>query len=59
MAPLRLHASCVALDPGRAVLILGPSGAGKSRLALGLMALGAHLVADDQVELRGASDDGR
>ncbi|AOZ70305.1 serine kinase [Rhodobacter xanthinilyticus] len=54
MAPLRLHASCVALDPGRAVLILGPSGAGKSQLALGLMALGAHLVADDQVELRGA-----
>lgn len=51
-----LHGSCVALDPGRGVLILGPSGAGKSALALRLMALGAQLVADDQVELAPAPD---
>ncbi|MBD3785846.1 MAG: serine kinase [Sphingomonadales bacterium] len=51
-----LHGSCVALgppacDPPRGVLILGPSGAGKSTLALRLMALGASLVADDQVAI--------
>lgn len=46
-----LHASVVALDPGRGVLIRGASGAGKSLLALRLMALGAHLVSDDRVEL--------
>lgn len=46
-----LHASCVAVD-GKAVLILGQSGAGKSALALTLMAYGARLVADDQVDLR-------
>lgn len=46
-----LHASCVALDEDRALLILGPSGAGKSGLALRLMALGAQLVADDQTEV--------
>lgn len=44
---LILHASCVALD-GRALLILGRAGSGKSSLALGLMALGASLVADDR-----------
>ena len=47
-----LHASCVALDADRAVLILGPSGAGKSALALQLIALGARLVADDRTEVR-------
>lgn len=47
-----IHATAVALDAGRGVLILGPSGAGKSALALRLMALGAHLVADDRVDLR-------
>ena len=47
---LTLHATCVALD-GRGVLITGPSGSGKSALALSLMALGAQLVADDQVTL--------
>ncbi|WP_368484377.1 HPr kinase/phosphorylase [Pseudooceanicola sp. HF7] len=47
-----LHASCVALDPDRAVLILGASGSGKSSLALELMARGAQLVADDRVDLR-------
>ncbi|WP_458791836.1 HPr kinase/phosphorylase [Yoonia sp. MH D7] len=46
-----VHGSCVAVD-GAAVLILGQSGAGKSALALTLMAFGARLVADDQVDLR-------
>lgn len=45
-----LHGSAVAQD-GRAVLILGRSGSGKSGLVLRLMALGATLVADDQVRL--------
>ncbi|MFT7593633.1 MAG: HPr kinase/phosphorylase [Paracoccaceae bacterium] len=43
-----LHASCVSLH-GRGALILGASGSGKSSLALGLMALGASLIADDRV----------
>lgn len=53
---LTLHASCVSVE-GRGVLITGPSGAGKSSLALGLMAYGARLVADDRVTLspRGAT----
>ncbi|WP_336246024.1 HPr kinase/phosphatase C-terminal domain-containing protein [Mesobacterium pallidum] len=45
-----LHATCVAWD-GRGMLILGPSGAGKSTLALGLMAHGATLVADDRTHV--------
>jgi HPr kinase/phosphorylase len=45
-----LHASAV-LVAGRGVLILGSSGAGKSALALGLIARGAALVADDRVTL--------
>jgi HPr kinase/phosphorylase len=49
-ASLYLHASCVAVD-GKGLLILGPSGAGKSSLALQMIALGAGLVADDQVIL--------
>ncbi|MEM9196305.1 MAG: HPr kinase/phosphatase C-terminal domain-containing protein [Pseudomonadota bacterium] len=45
-----LHASCVALgDSG--VLVTGAAGSGKSTLALDLIALGAELVADDQVLL--------
>jgi HPr kinase/phosphorylase len=44
------HASAVAVN-GRGVLILGAAGSGKSSLALGMMALGARLVADDQVVL--------
>lgn len=47
-----VHGTAVALDAQRAVLILGASGAGKSLLALRLMALGAHLVADDRVDLQ-------
>ncbi len=47
-----VHGTAVALDAQRAVLILGASGAGKSLLALRLMALGAHLVADDRVDLK-------
>lgn len=49
-AEVTLHATCVAVE-GRGVLITGPSGSGKSGLALSLMALGARLVADDQVTL--------
>ncbi len=49
--PLRLHGTCVDLG-GVAVLLRGPPGAGKSDLALRLIDGGAHLVADDQVELQ-------
>ncbi|HEY0214231.1 MAG TPA: HPr kinase/phosphatase C-terminal domain-containing protein [Paenirhodobacter sp.] len=52
-----IHATAVALDADHGVLIVGPSGAGKSELALRLMAFGAHLVADDRVDLR--VEDGR
>lgn len=47
---MRLHASCVAIG-GAGLLITGRPGAGKSELALDLIALGATLVADDQVVL--------
>lgn len=47
-----LHASCVAFG-AHAVLIIGKSGSGKSSLALGLIALGAVLVSDDQVLVTG------
>lgn len=46
----RLHASCVSIG-SRGVLLMGKSGSGKSDLSLRLMALGAMLVADDQVLL--------
>jgi HPr kinase/phosphorylase len=52
---IRLHASCVAVD-GRALLVRGASGSGKSALALELIALGATLVADDQVDLTAEHD---
>lgn len=48
-AAVNLHATAVALDAARGVLILGRSGAGKSALGLELMALGAQLVSDDRV----------
>ena len=45
-----LHASAVSVA-GQGLLITGASGSGKSTLALELMALGAKLIADDQVRL--------
>jgi HPr kinase/phosphorylase len=36
---------------GKGLLILGKSGTGKSTLALEMIALGAELVADDQVQI--------
>ena len=45
-----IHATCVAVQ-GAGVLIVGASGAGKSGLALQMMALGAQLVGDDQVDM--------
>lgn len=44
----RLHASAVA-HRGRGLLITGASGSGKSTLAVKMIALGADLIADDQV----------
>jgi len=48
-----LHAAAAML-PGssRAVAVLGPSGSGKSTLLAGLLARGAHALADDSVCLR-------
>ena len=46
-----MHGTAVSVD-GRGLLIIGPSGSGKSRLAVGMAALGATVVADDRVELR-------
>lgn len=48
-APTR-HGTVVALN-GRGLLLIGPSGSGKSAVALGLIASGAVLVADDRVRL--------
>ncbi len=53
--PELVHATTIALN-GRAALITGPSGTGKSSLALGLMAFGADLVADDQTLLERRGD---
>jgi serine kinase of HPr protein (carbohydrate metabolism regulator) len=52
-----VHATAVAID-GSAILLRGPPGAGKSDLALRLIDGGAQLVADDQVELRQATNRG-
>ena len=49
-APSTKHATCVDIK-GSGVLIVGDSGSGKSGLAIGLIALGASLVADDQCEI--------
>ena len=49
-APSIKHATCVDIK-GSGVLIVGHSGSGKSGLAIGLIALGASLVADDQCEI--------
>ena len=48
--PFTIHATCVDVK-GSGVLIVGRSGAGKSSLAVGMLALGSFLVADDQCEL--------
>ncbi len=56
MEKQRVHATCVALN-GQSVLIIGDSGSGKSSLALGLIARGAILLADDAVDLH--RDDGQ
>ncbi len=54
-AATQLHATALRYrDAG--VLICGPSGAGKSALALQLVALGAQLIADDQVMLHRSGD---
>lgn len=48
----RSGAACVAVHRGdvwRGLLALGPPGSGKSALCLGMIALGARLVADDVV----------
>lgn len=50
----RFHATCVAVN-GKGILITGPSGSGKSDLALRLLAEGARLIADDQVEVTAES----
>ena len=46
-----LHASAVSVN-AQGLLIIGKSGSGKSSLALEMIALGATLVADDQVVLK-------
>ena len=48
--PSTIHATGVDIK-GSGVLIVGDSGSGKSGLAIGLIALGASLVADDQCEI--------
>ncbi|MCV6596587.1 MAG: serine kinase [Mangrovicoccus sp.] len=45
-----VHACALRIGPA-AALIRGPSGSGKSSLCLELIALGAELIADDQVRL--------
>ena len=45
-----VHGTCIEID-GLGVLLRAPSGGGKSDLALRLIDDGAHLVADDQVQL--------
>ncbi len=47
----RFHASAVSIG-SQGLLITGASGSGKSTLALELIALGAKLIADDQVAIR-------
>lgn len=52
---MRLHATAVAVGDN-ALVIIGPAGSGKSSLALQLMAMGAGLIADDQVILTSIDD---
>ena len=46
-----VHATAVAVEHHKGVLLLGPSGSGKSDLALRIVDAGGRLVADDQVIL--------
>ncbi len=46
----QIHGTCVAVE-GAAALFVGASGSGKSATVLAMIALGAELVADDQVIL--------
>jgi hypothetical protein len=46
-----LHASCVADNKGKSLMIAGRSGSGKSTLAAALVAKGLDYVADDHVPL--------
>jgi HPr kinase/phosphorylase len=46
-----VHATAVAVEHHKGVLLLGPSGSGKSDLALRIIDAGGRLVADDQVIL--------
>ncbi|HEV2678149.1 MAG TPA: RNase adapter RapZ [Aliidongia sp.] len=48
---MALHHGTVVAFQGQGVLLRGAPGAGKSDLALRLIAIGAELVADDQVDL--------
>ena len=52
---MQLHASCVAFA-NQAVLIRGAAGSGKSSLALGLLAVGGALVADDRTDIKMVDD---
>ena len=47
---LSLHATAIAYH-GAGLLLIGPSGSGKSQLAAQMLLHGAHLVADDRVNL--------
>lgn len=50
----QLHASCASFEVAgtqHGVLLLGPSGCGKSDVTLRLVETGAHLVADDRVDV--------
>lgn len=51
----QIHGTCVAVD-GAAALFIGASGTGKSATALRMIALGARLIADDQVILKRKDD---
>src|SRR5579859_778586 len=53
---MALHHGTVIAFAGRGVMLRGDPGAGKSDLALRLVAMGATLVADDQVELTAVPD---
>ena len=46
----QVYGTCIEIA-GHGVLLRGPSGCGKSDLALRLIDRGAHLVADDRVDL--------